>query len=203
MGDDIRAQALNWGEPGWRRFETAPQGLDNYLRFLYFLIYLFIFCRGSILAKLVRFSKQMANAILMLVRYVKDATGTEPSQEEIANALKSYFILNELGNQIKFQRKQPPAARQPLKESRTAPFWRLNMKDGPARNSLVRVGLFYKDIQDAIKAAQNFVKSSSGDEPSEEDIALGLQCDFILSEIKNQINWQRNSLKRNKKTNPR
>jgi hypothetical protein len=154
------------------------------------------------LEKLVRFGKQMTNAILALVRYVKETTGTEPSQEEIANALKSYFILNELGNQIKFQRKQPSAARQPLKESCREPFWRLNMKDGPVRNSLVRVGLFYKEIQEAIREAQNFVKNSSGDKPSEEDIASGLQCDFILSEIKNQINWQRNSLKKNKKTNP-
>ena len=152
------------------------------------------------MVKLVRFSKQMTDALLKVLRYVKDATGTEPSQEEIANALKSYFILNELGNQIKFQRKKPPAARQPLKESLPGPFWRLNMKDGPPKNSLVRVGLFYGDIQDAIKAAQNFVKNSSGDEPSEEDIAWGLQCDFILSEIKNQINWQRTSLMKNKQT---
>jgi hypothetical protein len=154
------------------------------------------------LVKLVRLSKQMTDAILMVMKYIKNTTGTEPTQEEIANALKSYFILNELGNQIKFQRKAPPAAPEPLEEPLPGPFWRLNLKSGPPKNSLVRVGLFYEDIQDAIRAAQNFVKNSSGDEPSEEDIAFGLRCDFILSEIKNQINWQRNSLKKTNKPNP-
>jgi hypothetical protein len=153
------------------------------------------------LAELVRFSKKMTDAILKVMKYVRDATATEPSQEEIASALKSYFILNELGNQIQFQRKQPPAAREPLIESLPGPFWRLNMKNGPPKNSLVRVGLFYKEIQEAIRAAQNFVKNSSGYEPSEEDIAAGLQCDFILSEIRNQINWQRNSLKKTNSPN--
>jgi hypothetical protein len=150
------------------------------------------------LVKLVRVSKQMADALLKVTKYVKNATGNEPTQEEIANALKSYFILNELGNQIKFQRKQSPDRREPQKEYLPGPFWKLNLKHGPPKNSLVRAGLFYEDIKVAIKAAQNFVKNSSGDKPSEEDIALGLQSDFILSEIKNQINWQRNSLKKNK-----
>jgi hypothetical protein len=149
------------------------------------------------LAKLVRLSKQMTNAILMVMRYVKDATGTEPTQSEIANALESYFILNELGNQIKFQRRQPPAAGEPLEHSLPGPLWRLNLKDGPSKNSLIRVGLFNADIQAAIRAAQNFVENSSGEKPSEEDIAGGLRCDFILSEIKNQINWQRNCPKKN------
>jgi hypothetical protein len=154
------------------------------------------------LVKLVRLSKQMTDAILRVMKYIKNTTGTEPTQEEIANALKSYFILNELGNQIKFQRKRPPAAREPLEESLPRPFWRLNLKDGPPKNSLVRVGLFYEDIQAAIKATQTFVKNSTGDEPSEENIAFGLQSDFILSEIKNQINWQRNRLGKNKQAKP-
>ena len=59
------------------------------------------------MVKLVRVSKQMTGAIQKVMKYVKNATGSEPTQEEIASALKSYFILNELGNQIKFQRKQP------------------------------------------------------------------------------------------------
>lgn len=146
--------------------------------------------------KLVRLSKQMTNAILTVLKYVKNTTGIEPTQEEIATALKSYFILNELGNQLKFQRKKPLAAREPLKESLPGPFWRLNMKDGPPRNGLVRAGLFYEDVQAAIKAAQDFVKNSGADAPSEADIACGLQCDFILSEIKNQIRWQRNNSKK-------
>jgi len=144
----------------------------------------------------------MTDAILGVMKYIKNTTGSEPSQEEIANALKSYFILNELGNQIKFQRKQPQVAGQPLEESFARPFWRLNLKDGPPKNSLVRVGLFYEDIQAAIKSIQNFIKNSSGDEPSEENIAFGLQSDFILSEIKNQIKWQRNNLKKSKQAKP-
>ena len=76
------------------------------------------------------------------------------------------------------------------------PFWKLNLLDGPPKNSLVRVGIFYEDMQVAIKTAQNFVKKSSGDEPSEEEIALSIKCNFILSEIKNQIDWQRQDTKR-------
>ena len=154
------------------------------------------------MVKLVRLSKQMTDAILGVMKYIKKTTGSEPTQEEIANALKSYFILNELGNQIKFQRKQPQVAGQSLEESFPRPFWRLNLKDGPPKNSLVRVGLFYEDIQAAIKSIQNFIKNSSGDEPSEENIAFGLQSDFILSEIKNQIKWQRNNLKKSKQAKP-
>ncbi len=154
------------------------------------------------MVKLVRLSKQMTDAILGVMKYVKNTTGTEPTQEEIANALKSYFILNELGNQIKFQRKQPQAVRKPLEDAFQRPFWRLNLKDGPVKNSLVRVGLFYEDIQVAIKSIQNFIKNSSEDEPSEEIIAFGLKSDFILSEIKNQIKWQRNNLKKNNQAKP-
>ena len=141
----------------------------------------------------------MRDAILMVLKYVRDATGNEPTQEEIANALKSYFILNEIGNQIKFQRKKPIPQEPPETLSKD-PFWTLNLLKGPPKNSLVRVGLFSQNIQDAISTAQHFVKDSSGDEPSETEIALSLRSTFILSEIKNQIDWQRNGQKENKKT---
>jgi len=142
------------------------------------------------LAKLFRVGKQMTDAILTVLKYVRDTTGIEPSQEEIANALKSYFILNEIGNQIKFLRKHPLAQNQPETSSKD-PFWKLNLMAGPPKNSLVRVGIFYEGMQVAIKTAQNFVKKSSGAEPSEDEIALSIKCNFILSEIKNQIDWQR------------
>jgi hypothetical protein len=132
----------------------------------------------------------MTDAILTVLKYVRDTSGIEPSQKEIANALKSYFILNEIKNQIRFQRKNPIAQDQPQTSSKD-PFWKLNLMAGPPKNSLVRVGLFYEDMQVAIKTAQNFVKKSSGAEPSEEEIALSIKCNFILSEIKNQIDWQR------------
>ena len=142
------------------------------------------------MAKLFRVGKHITDAILTLMKYVRDTTGTVPTQEEIANALKSYFILNEIGNQIRFQRKKPIAQDQP-ETSPKEPFWRLNLVAGSPKNTFVRAGLFYEGVQAAIKTAQNFVKKSSGDEPSEEEIASSLKCSFILSEIKNQIDWQR------------
>ena len=122
----------------------------------------------------------MTDAILTVLKYVRDTTGIEPDQEEIANALKSYFILNEIENQIRFQRKNPIAQNSPETSSKE-PFWKLNLM----------AGIFYEDMRVAIKTAQNFVKKSSGAEPSEDEIASSIKCNFILSEIKNQIDWQR------------
>jgi len=151
------------------------------------------------LAKLFRVGKHMTDAILTLMKYVRDTTGIEPGQEEIANALKSYFILNEIRNQINFQRKKPIA--QNLSEtSSKEPFWTLNLMASSPRNTLVRAGLFYEDIQAAIKTIQDFVKKSSGDEPSEAEIALSLKSSFILSEIKNQIDWQRQGVQKTDET---
>ena len=141
----------------------------------------------------------MTDAILTLMKYVRDITGIEPGQEEIANALKSYFILNEIGNQIKFQRKKPIAQNQP-ETSSNEPFWTLNLMAGSPKINLAKAGLFHEDIQAAIKTTQDFVKKSSGDEPSEAEIALSLKCNFILSEIKNQIDWQRQSAPKTSET---
>ena len=147
------------------------------------------------MAKLFRVGKQMTDAVLTVLKYVKAATGIEPTQEELANALKSYFILNEIGNQVRFHRKNPMNPVTPQTAPKE-PLWKLNLLDGPPKNSLVRVGIFYEDMQVAIRTAQNFVKKSSGDEPSEEEIALSIKCNFILSEIKNQIDWQRQGPKK-------
>lgn len=151
------------------------------------------------MAKLVRLSKTMTDAILTVLKYVRDTTGDEPTQEEIANALKSYFILNEIGNQIKFQRKKQnsPKSRETVSKG---PFWTLNLLAGPSKNSLVRVGLFYQTMQDAIRTASLFVKDVSGDEPSETEIAQSLMSTFIISEIKNQIDWQRNGRDKDEKS---
>jgi hypothetical protein len=132
----------------------------------------------------------MTDAILTVLKYVRDTTGIEPSQEEIANALKSYFILNEIGNQIRFQRKNPIAQDQPETASNN-PFWRLNLMGGPPKNNLLRAGLCHEEMQVAIQTARDFVTKSSGAKPSEDEIALSIKCNFILSEIKNQIDWQR------------
>ena len=162
------------------RHRLGDDILDNYLKFLYFLIHTFKFHEVQILAKLFRVGKQMTDAILTVLKYVRDTTGIEPDQEEIANALKSYFILNEIENQIRFQRKNPIAQNSPETSSKE-PFWKLNLM----------AGIFYEDMRVAIKTAQNFVKKSSGAEPSEDEIASSIKCNFILSEIKNQIDWQR------------
>jgi len=151
------------------------------------------------LTKLFRLGKHMTDAILTLMKYVRDITGIEPGQEEIANALKSYFILNEIGNQIKFQRKKP-IAQNPPETSSKEPFWTLNLMAGSPKINLVKAGLFHEGIQAAIKTTQDFVKKSSGDEPSEAEIALSLKCSFILSEIKNQIDWQRQSAPKTSET---
>ena len=142
------------------------------------------------MAKLIRLGKHMTDAIWTLMKYVRNTTGIEPSQEEIAEALKSYFILNEIGNQIKFQRKKTGSRDLP-EPSLRKPLLALNLIASSPKNNFVRAGLFYKDMQDAVKATQDFVKESSGDEPSEAEIALSIKSSFILSEIANQITWQR------------
>ena len=137
----------------------------------------------------------LTDAILTVLRFVKITTGNEPNQSEVAEALKSYFILNEIGNQIKFQRKKKMTSARPQSRSKE-PFWKMNLKAGPAKNSWVRVGLFYEDMQEAITAVQHFVKDSGAAEPSEAEIASSLKSSFILSEIKNQIDWQRKDQKK-------
>ena len=133
----------------------------------------------------------MTDAILAVLKYVKITTGNEPTQLEVAEALKSYFILNEIGNQIKFQRKKQVAPPPPQSRLRK-PVWKINLKAGPAKNNWVRAGLFYEDVKDALLAVKRFVKDSGAAEPTAAEIALSLKSSFILSEIKNQIDWQRN-----------
>ena len=84
------------------------------------------------MAKLVRLRKTITDAILTVLKYVSDATGEEPTQEEIATALKSYFIMNEISNQIKFQREKkvsPPPTETVSKDI----FWTLNLMTGPSK----------------------------------------------------------------------
>lgn len=145
----------------------------------------------------------MTNAILAVLKYVRDKTGDEPTQEEIANALESYFIVNEIGNQIKFQRKKNYVLRESPESASSEPFWRLNLMSGPPKNGWIRAGLFYPNIEGAIIKARRFITDSSGKEPSETEIAHSLQSSFILSEIKNQIDWQRNGRKKSKPSRPR
>jgi len=132
------------------------------------------------------------------MRHVRYTTGIEAIQEEIANAFKSYFILNEIGNQIKFQRKKQ-ASPELAETGSWDMFWTFNLMTGPSKNSLVRVGLFYQNLHEAITTVRRFVKDATGEEPSAMEIAQSLMSTFIINEIKNQIDWQRNGQGKAKK----
>ena len=71
---------------------------------------------------------------------------------------------------------------------------------GPPKNSLARVGLFYRNVHDAITTVRRFVKDATGKEASAAEIAQSLKSTFIISEIKNQIEWQRNDREKAKKS---
>jgi hypothetical protein len=149
-------------------------------------------------AEFIRLEDSLKDAILTIMRYVRRVTGVEPTQTEIVDSLTSYFILNELGNQITYQLKKSSqdADQNPIKYS--APFWTLNLKSGAGSNLLARAGVFHRSVLQAIQTIRDFMKKTSGVEPGVDVIAASLQSTFILSEIKNQIEWQRhNSQKKN------
>ena len=143
------------------------------------------------MAEFLRIDESMQEAILAIIQYVRDATGTEPTQKEIANALKSYFILNEVGNQIKYQLKKRDKDGKKDRIDIKEPFWTLNLMAGPGKNFLARAGYFHKSISEAIRSTRQFMKKTIGAEPDNEIIAGSLRSSFILSEIRNQIEWQR------------
>jgi hypothetical protein len=130
------------------------------------------------------------------MKYIKHVTGVEPTQEEIAESLKSYFILNEVGNQIKYQLKKADDNEDDDQIYIKKPFWTLNLLAGPANNMLARAGVFKKCILEAIEATRDHMKKTIGKEPSLDIIAKSLKSSFILSEIKNQIEWQRKEAKK-------
>jgi hypothetical protein len=144
------------------------------------------------LAEFIWIEDSIKDAVLTIIRYVKAATGVEPTQDEIAEMLKSYFILNEIGNQVKYQLKK--ASKKEDDEDQIdirRPFWTLNLMTGPGKNVLPRAGVFTSNIQAAIQSAREFIKKAIGVEPSNDILAKSLKSSFILSEIKNQIEWQR------------
>ncbi len=144
------------------------------------------------MAEFIRIEGSIKDAILTIIRYVQVATGVEPTQDEIAEMLKSYFILNEVGNQVKYQLKK--ASKKDDDDDQIdirRPFWTLNLMTGPGKNVLPRAGVFTSNIQAAIQSAREFIKKAIGVEPSNDILAKSLKSSFILSEIKNQIEWQR------------
>ena len=144
------------------------------------------------MAEFIWLENSIKDAILTITKYVQVATGVEPTQEEIVDMLKSYFILNELGNQVKYHIKKAAKKEEVVERiGIRKPFWTLNLMTGPSKNVLAKAGVFSGDIQAAIQSARRFIKKSVGVEPSNEILAMSLKSSFILSEIKNQIVWQR------------
>ena len=149
------------------------------------------------MAELIRVEDSIKDAILTIIRYVQVTTGIEPTQDEIVEMLKSYFILNEVGNQVKYQLKK--ASNKDDDDDQIEiqrPFWTLNLLAGPGKNVLARAGVFSGKINASIQSVREFIKKTIGVEPSNDILARSLKSSFILSEIKNQIEWQRKNAKK-------
>jgi hypothetical protein len=136
----------------------------------------------------VKLEKNLKEAILSVMAYVRHATGTEPGQEEIAAVLRSYFTLDEVTNQIGYLQKKPPeneaAGGAPLPGRLT---FMINLMSGPPKNSLARAGLFSRAIAEGIARIRKHAEAVLGAALSDEHIARSLKSSFILSELKNQI----------------
>ena len=143
------------------------------------------------MAEFVRMGDSIKDAILTIIIYLSSDTGAEPTQEEVAELLKSYFIVNEVGNQIRYQLKKQAGSPGAPAVNSGAPLWTLNLKSGPAQNMLVRAGVFHRSIKEAIDATRLYVKKTTGAVPDDDVVARSLKSSFILSEIKNQYDYQR------------
>ena len=149
------------------------------------------------MAEVIRVEDSIKDAILTIIRYVQVTTGVEPTQDEIAEMLKSYFILNEVGNQVKYHLKKASKKEDDDDQIELRkPFWTLNLLTGPGKNVLARAGVLSGKINASIQTAREFIKKEIGVEPSYEILAKSLRSTFILSEIKNQIEWQRKNAKK-------
>ena len=153
------------------------------------------------MAELIWIEDSIKDAILTIMKYIEVATGVEPTQDEIADMLKSYFILNEIGNQVKYQLKKASENKDDKDHVEIrGPFWTLNLMTGPGKNVLTKGGVFTSNIEAALRSVRKFVKKTIGKEPSNDILAKSLKSSFILSEIKNQIEWQRKGAKKTNET---
>ncbi len=143
------------------------------------------------MAELIQVGQKMADAIITVQKYVQQQTGTKATDIEIANTLKSYFIMNEIGNQVKYQRNKTLNKAEGGPQANKGPLWTMNLMNSTLKSNLSRAGLFAQCIQDGIQTTVNFVEKTTGQKASMEEIANSLTSSFILSEIKNQIDWQR------------
>jgi len=124
----------------------------------------------------------------MVMAYVRHATGTEPSQDEIAAVLKSYFTLDEVTNQISYLQRRPleDASAGGDADPGRLPL-RINLMSGPPKNSLARAGLFSRTIAESIARIRKHAETVLGAATRDDHIARSLMSSFILSELKNQI----------------
>jgi hypothetical protein len=143
------------------------------------------------LTEFVRMDDSIKDAVLTIMKYIKVFTGVEPTQKEVAELLKSYFILNEVGNQIAYQLKNKDKEKETSRIDAKGPFWTLNLIGGPGQNMLAKAGVFDTKIQEAIEGIRQFMKNTTGADPDYNIIAKSLKSNFILSEIKNQFEYQR------------
>jgi hypothetical protein len=112
--------------------------------------------------------------------------------------LKSYFILNEISNQVKYQLKKASENDKENQIEIKKPAWMLNLMSGPGKNVLARAGIFQNCILDAVQATNDFMVKTIGAEPSADILSKSLISSFILSEMKNQIDWQRKEARKTK-----
>ena len=150
------------------------------------------------MADFFRMSDSIKDAILTIMEYIEHETGSQPTQQEVAALLKSYFIINEVGNQIKFQLKKGGATPAVDPNEANEPFWKLNLKTGPGQNVLARAGIFQRSIKEAIDSTRRYMHKTTGAVPSDDIIAKSLKSSFILSEIKNQFDHQRKKSEKGK-----
>jgi hypothetical protein len=150
------------------------------------------------LATFFRLDDSIKNAILTIMGYIRHETGVEPTQEEVGEILNSYFIINEIGNQIKFQLKKGALGPIGYKIEANGPFWKLNLITGPGQNVLAKAGLFHQSIKEAIENTRQYIKKTIGADPKYDIIARSLRSSFILSEIKNQFDYQRKKSQKGK-----
>jgi len=147
------------------------------------------------LAELYKMGDSIKDAVLTIMAYIENETGTEPTQEEVASLLSSYFIINEVGNQIKYQLKKGGGQPRGAQIEDDEPFWKLNLKTGPSLNNLAKAGIFHRSIKEAIDSTRQYIKKTLGVNPNNDIIARSLKSSFILSEIVNQIDYHRKSTK--------
>lgn len=143
------------------------------------------------MALLIRFDDVLWESLLSMIRYIKSATGSEPDQAELAQTLGSYFIVNEIGNQLKFIKKRHAGPDMAAAVDMWRLRWRFDLAGGPPLNNLARAGLFIGPVGEAIERIRTHASQAVGLDVSDDDVARSLKSSFILSEIVNQVKWLR------------